>query len=163
MLKKILVSACLLGVNTKYNGKNNYNIHVLALEQKAALIPLCPEQLGGLPTPRLPVEIEHGDGNDVLGGKARVVTSDGEERTANFVLGAQETLQLATVLGVDAALLKARSPSCGYGEIYDGTFGGVRRGGNGVTAALLAQAGIPVFTEEQLANLMAWLDDNGES
>lgn len=162
MLKKILVSACLLGVNTKYNGKNNCNPQVLALEQKAVLIPICPEQLGGLPTPRLPVEIEHGDGNDVLGGQARVVTADGEECTANFLLGAQETLQLAVILGADAALLKARSPSCGYGEIYDGTFHGGKRRGNGVTATLLAQAGIPVFTEEQLENLIAWLD-NGES
>ena len=162
MLKKILVSACLLGVNTKYNGKSNYNADVLALDQKVIFIPICPEQLGGLPTPRSQVEIEFGDGNDVLAGRARVVTADGEERTASFLLGARETLQLAVILGADAALLKARSPSCGYGEIYDGTFHGGRKSGNGVAATLLIQAGIPVFTEEQLGKLIAWVG-NGES
>lgn len=145
----LLISACLVGVNCKYNGGNNEvdKIRKIAQEEKAILI--CPEQLGGLPTPRLPCEIVGGDGKKVLRGEAKVLDQNGRDQTQFFIKGAQETLKIAKLYGARTAILKARSPSCGSGVIYDGSFQGRKIKGDGVTAALLKENGIDVFSEEE--------------
>lgn len=134
---KILVSACLMGICCRYDGKAVPEGLVYALRKRHELIPVCPEQLGGLPTPRCPAEIKDG----------KVVTKDGADVTANYELGAQMALKIAKDLGCRAAILKERSPSCGCGEIYDGSFSGKTVIGNGVTAKLLIQNGICVVGE----------------
>lgn len=146
------MSACLLGVNCKYNGMNNLNSDVIKLLSEERLIPVCPEQLGGCPTPRPPVEIICGDGRDVLDGKGRVISKNGEDVTQNFIRGANEVLKLAKTLGIKKAILKERSPSCGICSIFDGTFSGKTRSGSGVTAQLLKSNGITVISEEDLKN-----------
>ena len=113
----LLVSACLLGLNTKYNGGHNLCPEVVAYGKQGLLIPCCPEQLGGLTTPRPAVEIQNGDGEDVWTGGATVCTRDGDDRTEAFRRGAQETLLLSNTFGIKVALLKARSPSCGNDRI----------------------------------------------
>jgi len=137
-------------VNCKYNGKNNLNSKVVELGSKETLIPVCPEQLGGCPTPRVPSEILDGDGADVLDGKSRVMTKNGEDVTEHFIKGAQEVLNIARTMGVKKAILKARSPSCGFCSIYDGTFSGKTKKGNGVTSELLIRNGISVLSEEDI-------------
>lgn len=146
----ILVSACLCGVNCKYNGGNNFNenIYKLLLEGKA--LPVCPEQLGGLPTPRIAHEILGGTGKEVLNGKAKVVSKDGKDSSDYFIKGAEEVLNLAKALNIKKAILKSNSPSCGVSEIYDGTFSNKKIEGNGVTAELLIENDIEVFTEKDL-------------
>ena len=136
--KPILVSACLLGTPCRYDGSGKADARLLKLGAKRQLIPVCPELLGGLPTPRPPAER--------VG--ARIFDKSGADVTAAYLRGAQETLRLARLLGCKTAILKARSPSCGAGQIYDGTFSGTLVPGHGVTAALLAQNGVTVFTEE---------------
>lgn len=144
----IIVSACLCGVNCKYNGGNNLNDKVLKLLELGKAIPVCPEQLGGQSTPRTPEEIVNGNGAKVLNGEAKVLGSHGEDATKQFIKGAEETLKIAKAVDAKVAILKARSPSCGTGIIYDGTFNGKRIQGNGVTSELLLQNGIKVYTEE---------------
>ncbi|MBR6736107.1 MAG: DUF523 domain-containing protein [Oscillospiraceae bacterium] len=140
---KILVSACLIGCNCRYIGDNCKNEAVRSLAKKHILIPVCPEQLGGLTTPRQPSE-RQGE---------KVVMSDGSDVTAQFSKGAENALEIARLMKVDFAILKAHSPSCGKGIIYDGTFSGEKCEGNGVTAELLMENGIPVFTEKELDTL----------
>lgn len=147
------MSACLLGVNCKYNGQNNLNDRVLKLIERETVIPVCPEQLGGCSTPRPQVEICNGDGGDVLDGKSSVLGKNGENATCRFIDGANEVLKLAKMMGIEKAILKARSPSCGFGKIYDGTFSGQLKDGNGVTAEILKRNGIEVFTEEDIETL----------
>lgn len=144
----ILVSGCLLGINCKYNGDSNLSQKILDKLKNEAIIPFCPEQLGGLSTPRPPVEIQGGDGSDVLEGRARVVSRDGCDVTKEFLRGAQETLKMVELLGITHAVLKARSPSCGVEEIYDGNFTSTTTRGDGVTAALLKKSGVKVDTED---------------
>ncbi len=142
-MKKIkikLCSACLLGVKCRYDGKSNLNRKVLKLAKKEILIPVCPEQLGGLPTPREKAEQKEG----------RVITQSGKDVTKNFLRGAQEVLKIAKRLGIKEAILKQRSPSCGSGQIYDGSFKGKVIKGDGITAKLLKKHGIKVITEEDL-------------
>lgn len=134
----ILVSACLLGCPCRYDGAGKADARLLALAKKRRLVPVCPEQLGGLSTPRPSAE-RVGE---------RVITREGEDVTAAFFRGAEQTLQIARQFGCKTAILKARSPSCGSGQIYDGTFSGTLVPGSGVTAALLRQNGIAVRTEE---------------
>lgn len=138
-MKYVLVSACLLGVNCRYDGKNNENPSVLALQNRSdiCLIPVCPEQLGGLTTPRLPSERI---GNIVI-------NSAGEDVTAQYAKGAEEALKIAKLYGCDSAILKERSPSCGSSGIYDGTFTRTLTDGKGCTAEVLSAAGIQVFGE----------------
>lgn len=143
----ILVSACLLGLCCRYDGSHNLCPALLEAARAGRCLPVCPEQLGGLPTPREAAEICGGDGDDVLAGRARVCGRAGADVTAAFVRGAEQTLQLARSLPVTAAVLKARSPSCGVGRIYDGTFTRTQRTGSGVAAAALARLGIPLYTE----------------
>lgn len=145
----VLVSACLAGLHTRHDGCAAADARIEALVRAGRAIPVCPEQLGGLPTPRPPAEIRGGDGGDVLAGRALVVNRAGEDVTGSFLRGAEETLRLARLAGAKTAILKARSPSCGVGAIYDGTFSGARRPGDGVTAALLRQKGVLVRTEEE--------------
>lgn len=137
-MEKILVSACLLGVNCKYNGENNYNEKVLNYLKDKEVIPICPEIMGGLPTPRIPSEIRN----------QKVFNEKGEDLTLNFIKGAEETLKLAKLFNVKKALLKAKSPSCGYKKIYDGTFSNTLIDGNGITAELLKNNGIDIITEK---------------
>jgi len=150
----MIVSACLCGINCKYNGENNLDERLLKLLKEGKIIPVCPEQLGGQETPRAPHEIVNGNGLDVLEGKARILGPEkNDDQTSSFLKGAYETLKIAEAVGASIAILKARSPSCGVGIIYDGTFSGTRRDGNGVTAQLLISKGIKVFTEENLEDL----------
>lgn len=140
----IIVSACLAGVNCKYNGKNNFNKAIADMISKGEAIPVCPEQLGGCPTPRLCCEIVGGTGKDVINGKAKVINQEGKDMTEEFVKGAVEVLKIAKLSGANTAILKSKSPSCGYGTIYDGTFSGKLIEGNGVTSELLLKNGIEV-------------------
>ena len=143
-MDKVLVSACLLGTPCRYDGKSKADARVLALAERYELIPVCPEQLGGLPTPR--------DASERQG--SRVVMRSGRDVTDAYARGAQQALALAQRFGCTAALLKQRSPSCGHGEIYDGTFTGTRVAGDGVTAALLGAHGIRVYGEDDVAELL---------
>lgn len=144
----IIVSACLCGVNCKYSGGNNLSEDVLKLFREGKAIPVCPEQLGGLTTPRNVREICNSTGAEVLDGKGKVVGPEGDEATEEFIKGAEETLKIAKECGAKVAILKQRSPSCGSGIIYDGSFTGKKVSGNGVTAELLIRNGIKVYNEE---------------
>lgn len=145
-----LCSACLLGVRCRYDGKSKPNEKVLSLLKKELLIPVCPEQLGGQSTPRKDAEIKGGDGSGVLDKIAQVIDSDCIDVTHNFTGGAEEVLRIAKLLDIKEAILKQRSPSCGSGQIYDGTFSKKLVEGDGVTAALLKRNGIKVIFEEEL-------------
>lgn len=151
---KIMISGCLLGLDCKYSGKNNISEKCLALREKHQLIPVCSEQMGGLPTPRGASEIINGTGADVLSGKAKILDENGVDETEGFLKGAEETLKVYQLLDCDLAVLKARSPSCGIGKIYDGTFSGTLREGNGVTVEVLLKNGIKVLTEDDTENLL---------
>lgn len=140
----ILVSACLCGVSCRYDGSSAPCEEALDLLRKGQALLVCPEQLGGLSTPRPPVEIKGWDGMDVLRNAAKVVTADGVDVSAYYLRGAEETVRLAKLVGVERAMLKDKSPSCGCGVIYDGSFTGRLRQGNGVTAAALRAAGFAV-------------------
>lgn len=146
----IIVSACLCGINCKYSGGNNINEKVMELFKSGKAIPLCPEQLGGLSTPRPPHEISQGSGKDVLDGIAKVFDKNGNDNSKAFIKGAEETLRAALNCGAQLAVLKSKSPSCGLGMIYDGTFTGTLKEGNGVTCEVLIRNGIKVFTEEDI-------------
>ena len=135
----ILVSACLLGCPCRYDGTAKADPRVLALMERHTLIPVCPEQLGGLPTPRLPSERREGG----------VFDRGGKDVTAQYRQGAEEVLRLARLYGCTHAVLKERSPSCGSGQISDGSFSHVLVPGSGVAAELLAQNGITVLGESQ--------------
>jgi len=135
----IIVSACLAGFPCRYDGKKAINSAVQQLVKEGKAIPVCPEQLGGLPTPRSAAEIKAG----------KVINSDGDDVTEAFEKGAAVVLEIAQQYGCTDALLKARSPSCGKGLVYDGTFSGILTAGNGKTADLLMKNGITVMTEEE--------------
>jgi uncharacterized protein YbbK (DUF523 family) len=147
-----LVSACLCGINCNYKGESKPDEGIIELVRTGNAIPVCPEQLGGLTTPRPPSEISGGTSLDVLDGKAKVVNNESKDVTNEFVKGAFEVLKIAMAANVTEAILKARSPSCGHGKIYDGTFHGILIDGDGVTAALLKRNGITVLTEEEYGN-----------
>lgn len=135
-----ICSACLLGVACRYDGKSKPNEKVIDLAKKEILISVCPEQLGGLSTPRTPSEQK---------GK-KVFAKSGKDVSENFERGANQVLKIAKLYGVNEAILKQRSPSCGCGQIYDGTFSNKIIKGNGVTTALLKRNGIKVISEEDL-------------
>lgn len=139
-MEKILVSACLLGISCRYDGRSVPNEQVIALGEKYALIPICPEIYGGLSTPRTPSE-RVGE---------RVLMKDGRDVTENYARGAEATVRLAELSGAKYAILKAKSPSCGKGRIYDGTFTGRLVDGDGVTVENLTRVGIKVLTEDEL-------------
>lgn len=143
-----IISACLIGQNCKYNGKNNYNKIYEELVKNKKAIPFCPEQAGGLPTPRLPSEIQGGDGEAVIKGIAKVKTSDGQDVTSKFLKGAKEMLNLARLIDADTAILKSKSPSCGCDCIYNGNFNKTLKKGRGVTAAYLKFYGIALIDSD---------------
>lgn len=140
----ILVSACLLGVACRYDGVGKENKEVMELMKEHHLVPVCPEILGGLPTPRTPSEIQP---------DRKVMMKDGRDVTAEYEKGAQETLRLAKLYDCEYAILKERSPSCGHGEIYDGSFSGTKISGNGIAAELLEKNGVKVIGESQVMQI----------
>lgn len=137
--EKILISACLVGLNCKYNGKNNKNIKLIELMKEHDLVPVCPEQLGGLPTPRPGAQRREN----------KVITQEGKDVTKEYQRGAEEVLRLAKELGIKKAILKARSPSCGVDTIYDGTFTNTLIERDGVTAELLRKNRIQVVSSDE--------------
>lgn len=139
----IIVSKCLTGCPCRYDGKSKPDPEIIALVERGEAFAVCPEQLGGLPIPRVPSELT-GTGEDVLDGRARAVSKEGRDVTGEFVSGARKALEAALSLGARKAILKARSPSCGKGQIYDGSFTGKLTEGSGVTAALFIRNGIEV-------------------
>ena len=139
-MEVILVSACLLGHNCKYNGKNNKNEKVLDYIKNKHVIPICPEVFGGLTIPRLPSEIKDN----------KVINKTGKDVSDNFIRGANKTLEIAKKLNVKKALLKQNSPSCGCGRIYDGSFTNTIINGDGITTRILKENNIEVITEEDL-------------
>ncbi|MGL4761569.1 MAG: DUF523 domain-containing protein [Sarcina sp.] len=145
----ILVSACLCGENCKYSGGNNENEKVKEFVKDEEVIYICPEQMGGLSTPRNPAEII-GTAKGVIDGTNKIITNDGTDVSSEFLNGAKKSLQVAIDNKVKLAILKAKSPSCGKGIVYDGTFSGNKVVGNGLTAQILIDNGIEVLTEEEL-------------
>ena len=137
---KIMVSACLLGENCKYNGGNNYTPELVRLLEGHTVIPVCPEVLGGLPTPRIPAEIVNG----------KVINRNGVSVDEAFRKGAEKALEIAKKEKPDLIILQSRSPSCGVKEIYDGTFSGRKIPGQGIFAELLTKAGFIVLDVEDL-------------
>ena len=146
----VLVSACLAGRACRYDGTGALADVVARLVSEGRAVLVCPEDDGGLGTPRPPAEIRGGDGADVIAGRAAVVTSEGIDVTEQYLKGARRALEAARRTGATAAILKARSPSCGAGAVYDGTFSKALQAGDGVTAALLRSEGIHVVTDEEL-------------
>ncbi|MDU1400270.1 DUF523 domain-containing protein [Finegoldia magna] len=145
-MQNVLISACLLGVDCKYNGSNNKLddgiIH--SLKEKYNLIPVCPEIMGGMPTPRNPVEISDG----------KVFDYDGEEFTKEFEKGSEEVVKLAKLYDATIAILKENSPSCGSNYIYDGTFNHQKIKGMGIAAHKLSKENIKLFSEENIKILL---------
>jgi len=138
-----LVSACLVGINCRYDGKNTFDEKLAELVREGRAIPLCPEVLGGLPTPRESCEIRQGED-----GSRRVISRSGTDCTEAYNEGARKTLEICRIAGIKKAVLQQRSPSCGCGRIYDGTFSGRLIEGNGITTELLMKNGIDVYTAE---------------
>ncbi|MGV1870642.1 DUF523 domain-containing protein [Agrobacterium rosae] len=157
---KILISACLLGHAVRYDGKGKPLAHpaIERWRQEGRLVTICPEMAGGMAVPRPPAEIEKGaSGLDVLEGRARVLEVTGSDVTTQFIAGAQKALAFARANDCAYALLIDGSPSCGSVAIYDGSFSGRKHAGNGVTAALLQQAGIAVYSDHQIDDLASLL------
>jgi uncharacterized protein YbbK (DUF523 family) len=143
-MKKILISACLVGDKTKYDGKSNYTPKIKDLLEKYELVPFCPEVEGGLRIPRTPSERKDG----------KVISKGGKDVTRQFELGAQKALNICKYLGIEIAILKEKSPSCGVNEIYDGSHTGKTIPGQGVTTELLRNNGIKVINEDQIDELL---------
>lgn len=143
MNKMYLVSSCLAGLPVRYDGSDAKSKEVMELVKMGQAVLVCPEQLGGLPTPRPCCEMRLDDENG-----ARVYTKEGRDVTEEFKLGAQKSLQLAKSFGIKKAILKSKSPSCGLGKVYDGTFSGKLVDGNGIFAKLLLDNGIEVKNED---------------
>lgn len=141
---KIAVSSCLLGINCKYNGKSNYNEEIIKLKEKYEIIPICPEVLGGLPTPRIPSEIINN----------KVINQEGIDVTKNYLDGANKALQILKDNNIKIVILKAKSPSCGKGEIYDGTFSHTIIEGNGITSQLFLDNNITIYNEINFKNYL---------
>ena len=146
----VLISACLAGRACRFDGTGALQDEVARLVAEGRAVLVCPEVDGGLGTPRPPAEITGGDGTDVIEGRARVVTEAGDDVTEQYLRGARRALAVAERTGARAAILKARSPSCGKDAIYDGTFSRSLAEGDGVTAALLRKSGITVLTDEEI-------------
>ncbi len=159
MGNKILISACLMGYKVRYNGSAKAEIaaRLDALQRAGRLVVHCPELAAGLPTPRLPAEIDGGSGSGVLAGHARIIENNGCDATPHYVLAAWLALETARKHGCSAALLTDGSPTCGSREIYDGSFSNQLRPGEGVAAALLRQHGINVFSDKEIPALLDWL------
>ena len=146
----ILVSACLVGINCKYNGNNNKNDEVIEYLRDKQFIIICPEQLGGMSTPREPSEIVRLDGEAVIKGQTNVISDKRLDVTKKFKKGAQESLKIAQIYNCKEAILKEGSPSCGSNYIYDGTFSGKKIDGVIVTTKVLRSKVIKVMSEKEL-------------
>lgn len=145
-----LISACLCEVNCKYNGLNNLNDKCLELLRKGEALLVCPEQLGGLNTPRIPSEIL-GNAKDIIElNKGKVINKEGKDVTKEFLKGAKEALKIAKEANIKKAILKESSPSCGSNFVYDGSFTGNKIKGKGITAYLLEKEGIEIISEKDL-------------
>jgi uncharacterized protein YbbK (DUF523 family) len=145
-----LISACLCGVNCKYNGLNNLNDKCLELLRKGEALLVCPEQLGGLNTPRIPSETL-GNAKDIIElNKGKVINKEGKDVTKEFLKGAKEALKIAKEANIKKAILKESSPSCGSNFVYDGSFTGNKIKGKGITAYLLEKEGIEIISEKDL-------------
>ena len=142
--EKILVSACLLGINCKYSGGNNFNQKIFDMVKEGKAIPICPEQLGGLETPRNPAEIR------IIDGIQHVIDNKGNDLTKQFEKGAKEVIEFAKQLGVKSFILQPRSPSCGIGKIYSGNFDGKLVTGNGILVELCKNNGIEAINCEDI-------------
>ncbi len=153
-MKKILISACLLGENVRYDGSNSrINSNILSQwQQEGRLISTCPEMAGGLPVPRVPAEISQGNADAVLRGQSDILRKDGVDVTDAYVYGAEMTLALCMKHNIRIAILKEGSPSCGVACVNDGSFSGHKIEGQGVTARLLTRHGISVFNERQFSD-----------
>lgn len=147
-----VISACLIGCECRYDQKSCLDQELEQLLREGKAIPVCPEQLGGLPTPRPPAEIIGGTGEDVLDGKARIIDNTGQDVTEEFLMGANQALKLAKTVGATSAILKENSPSCGSSFVYDGSFSGKKVPGVGLTAALFRRNGIQVTSESIVSN-----------
>lgn len=143
-MKKILISACLVGDKTRYDGKSSYNPLVKQLMEKYELIPFCPEVEGGLPTPRKPSEIT----------KDKVVMKDGKDVSRAFARGAELAWNICNYLGIEIAILKEDSPSCGVHRIHSGQFDGKLIEGKGITTAYLVSKGIRVISDEEIEKFL---------
>ncbi len=139
-----IASACLAGIACRYDGNASVDAKIKQMYEDGDIVLVCPEVLGGLDTPRCPCEIVGGSGADVLRGSARVLSRDGADVTQPYIDGAKKALEMAQKCGARHAYLKSRSPSCGYGCIYDGSFSGKMKAGAGVAAVLLRENGIDV-------------------
>ena len=161
-MEKILISACLAGDLVRYDARRVpvEDMWIKSLLQKEIFIKCCPEVTGGMDTPRPPAQIVGGDGYDVLAGRAKVLDVNGRDVTGFFLLGAESSLSMAKNMNVRAALLKEKSPSCGSGSIYDGSFTSALIPGAGVTAALFVENGINVFSEKEIMNFKTFVNQN---
>ncbi len=140
-----IASACLVGHKCRYNGEASEDAKIKEMYEQGLVKAVCPELLAKLPVPRAASEVVGGGGEDVLAGRARVMAQDGADITQEFMEGAQMTLEIAKQCGAKRAYLKSKSPSCGCGSIYDGTFSGKMKAGDGVTSVLLKKHGIEVI------------------
>ena len=160
-MQKILISACLLGENVRYDGSNS-RVHSSILQQwheAGRILSTCPEMAGGLPVPRTPSEISNGDADAVLAGSSTIKRRDGIDVTDAYLNGAEKTLALCMQHKVRIAILKEGSPSCGVACVNDGSFSSRKIGGQGVTARLLSRHGISVFSENQLSDAARRLNE----
>lgn len=137
------ISSCICGINCKYNGGNNFNQIFLDLVNSGEAVPICPEQLGELSTPRVPAEIKEENG------VKKVITKTGVDVTKEYFLGAERALKILKALNINKVIFRRKSPSCGCGEIYDGNFTGTVIDGNGITTELLLKNGIEVITDDE--------------
>ncbi len=147
---KVLVSACLAGINCRHDGGHKVNRKIKKMVEDGKAVCVCPEQLGGLDTPRKPAEIRNASGKDVLEGRAKVIREDGKDLTDCFIKGARQTLAIAKKYNIRKAILKSKSAACGKGEIYDGSFLNKLTKANGVTCQLLLDNNIKVITEKDV-------------
>lgn len=146
----LLVSACLLGVRCRANGRDNFDYEVARLARKWRFYPICPEIFAGMGTPRSPAEIQSGDGFDVLDYRAKVIGADEVDYSRFFLAGAEEVYRLACLFGTYGAVLRDNSPSCGVRQLYASKFQGGFRPGYGVTAALLSRKGFRLWRQSEL-------------
>lgn len=161
MINKILVSACLMGFQVRYNGteKAKVSTQLAQWQQQKRLVIHCPELAAGMSVPRPPAEIMFADGTDVLHDRARIIEKTGQDVTGHYQLAAWLALRAAQESGCRAALLTDGSPTCGSQHIYNGSFNNIRKAGTGVAASLLSEHGIAVFSEAQLPELILWIEE----
>lgn len=154
----VIISACLCGIKCRYDGRTNEHPVFIKLLKSGKAIPICPEQLGGLGTPREAAEIAGGSGEEVLNGQARVVNRSGEDVSPFFIRGAEEALHLVETVDPKLIILKSRSPSCAVAKIYDGSFSSRLISGHGVTAALLSKNGYSIMSDEDYLRVTGAID-----